>query len=523
MRTVIILSLCIICISAFSVIIYPGCDKGSMSKTPDPGRRLYTEYCQPCHGAEGKGDGPLSYLVYPKPRNFTSGLYKLRSTRADQLPSDQDLFKTVRTGMMGTSMPAFSFLSDDDINTLVAYIKEFDSGFRDEERSLIEVPTPLAYTDALTTRGGQAYIELGCNRCHGNEGRGDGPSAFDLKDAWGYPIYVRDFTQGNYLGGYQPEDLYLRFIAGMGGTPMPSYESSLSYLADSEQELQEILWGLIYYVKGLESEEARDLRVTPPKEGLIKAYRIDNSLLEQTAVDPFDPLWKNADEYHIPVSRIWQTVRDDAGVVNVRVVYNDTRIALQLAWRDQSRNGAAYRIQEFQDAAAVQFSLTPQPGFHGMGSRQNPVDIWFWKATWQLYIDEQKSPDLAYAYRGRTSDATGAGYPEIIGEEKYLAGRRASNLLSRDSILTPVENMNAVGPETVASKSAEKQSVQGKGIWDGEMWHVVFVRDLVTDDDTAVRFTTDDTYWLSFAVWEGSSGDRDGLKKVSTWFKLGFD
>jgi mono/diheme cytochrome c family protein len=523
MRTVMMVMFFIITFSTFLVLVYIGCGKGYYSKTPETGEQLYNEYCQPCHGTDGRGEGPLSYLVYPKPRNFTAGLYKLRSTREDQLPSDEDLFRTIRAGMMGTSMPAFSFLSDAEIESLVGYIKIFDSGFEEEERSPIIIPDRLPYTSALASRGKQAYTELGCIRCHGETGRGDGPSAFDLKDAWGYPIYVRDFTRGNYLGGYQPEDLYLRFIAGMGGTPMPSYESSLSYLAETKEELQEVLWGLIYYVKDLESEQARELRVTPPKDGTIKVGYTDEFVFEKASADPFDPQWSKAEEYHIPVSRIWQTINDDAGFISVKALYTESRIAVQLVWQDRSQNTGGYRVQEFQDAAAVQFSLTPEPGFHGMGSRTNPVDMWFWKAAWQMYVEKQKTSDIALAYNRRASDAATDDFPDIIGEELFLAGRQAGNLLSRDSLFTSVESINSVGPETITSKSADKQAIHGTGKWDGELWRVVFVRDLVVDDETAVRFNTTDTYWLSFAVWDGSAGDRDGLKKVSTWYRLIFD
>lgn len=508
-----------ISLSALIGLMITGCASEPAKET---GEALYAEYCQPCHGADGTGDGQLAYLLYPKPRDLTSGLYKLRSTRDGQLPSDEDIFGTIRAGMQGTSMPSFRFLGDDNIEKIVDYIKTFDPGFEDEPREQIDVPEPLPFSERLVSIGKEAYTELGCHRCHGETGAGDGPSADELTDRWGYPIYVRDFTRGFYIGGYEPENLYLRFVAGMSGTGMPSYEGSLAYLTDDEEELQEMLWGLVHYVKDLESEEARALRVDEPEDGLIHAVKTDVSEKKEL-LDPVSRQWEDAPFFHIPVSRIWQTVHDDAGVVNVKALYNDSSVALLLEWKNEKKAASAMRVQEYQDAAAVQFSLSENPGFHGMGSRENPVDMWFWRASWQMYADEGISPDIRYAYGARASDAEVDDFPEFIDERTFLPGINAGNPVSRYDIETPIESMNAAGPETSTSKPETDQDVDGKGVWDGETWRVVFVRDLETDSNTSVQFNDEDPFWISFAVWDGDAGDRDGLKKVSTWYRLEFE
>src|SRR5262245_32267593 len=40
-------------------------------------RALYEAKCANCHGREGKGDGPAAGLLVVKPRDFTSGKYKV--------------------------------------------------------------------------------------------------------------------------------------------------------------------------------------------------------------------------------------------------------------------------------------------------------------------------------------------------------------------------------------------------------------------------------------------------------------
>ena len=68
------------------------------------GKALYDRKCAGCHGVKGDGNGPAAELLTPRPRDFTSGVYKIRST-VNRVPTDQDIFRTITDGMPGTSMP----------------------------------------------------------------------------------------------------------------------------------------------------------------------------------------------------------------------------------------------------------------------------------------------------------------------------------------------------------------------------------------------------------------------------------
>ena len=198
------------------------------------GALLYRQQCSMCHGPEGKGDGPAAYLLFPKPRDFTMGRFKVRSTSTGQMPADNDLFRTITNGMPGSAMPSFAFLSEADRRILVAFIKTLSVVESEgQQYNLFELrgtPMPIKVgVEPLTTpemkeMGKEVYAKLECWKCHGTTGRGDGPSSDQLLDEKGYPILPNDFTRGIYKGGGTNRDVYLRFTTGMDGTPMPSYE-----------------------------------------------------------------------------------------------------------------------------------------------------------------------------------------------------------------------------------------------------------------------------------------------------------
>ena len=71
------------------------------------GVAIYRAKCATCHGEKGDGQGPASYLLYPRPRNFVVGSFRLRSTPSGKLPADADLVRTIARGIPGTSMPGW--------------------------------------------------------------------------------------------------------------------------------------------------------------------------------------------------------------------------------------------------------------------------------------------------------------------------------------------------------------------------------------------------------------------------------
>jgi mono/diheme cytochrome c family protein len=220
-----------------------------LARASDSG--LYERHCAFCHGPEGRGDGPAAGRLPTPPADFTSANFKLRSTRSGAMPTDDDLLGTITRGVPGTGMPSFAALSADERNRLVASVKEL-SRPREGGPSYFEtrpVPRPIRVppgpraTPALVARGRKLYRELSCASCHGEEGRGNGSSAAELKDYAGRSLHPTDFTLGILKGGADARQLYLRIATGLNGTPMAEYGDDVVTPTDR--------WALVEYLRSL--------------------------------------------------------------------------------------------------------------------------------------------------------------------------------------------------------------------------------------------------------------------------------
>ncbi len=243
-----------------------------------PGKLVYDQHCAACHGAQGDGNGPAAVWLFPKPRNFSGGLFKIQSTPAGSLPSDDDLFRTITRGMPGSSMPSFNYLTEKQRRDAVKYVKYLtatvDPATSKRENHFEKTPAqpppvmppePPATIEALT-KGKEIFAKLQCATCHGETGAGDGPSAPTLKDNWGIPLPPRDFNTGAFRGGHTGRDLYLRIRNGMAGTPMPPFGDDL--ISPDER------WALVLYVQSLRRKDIEVNDILSPPEGNIQVKRV---------------------------------------------------------------------------------------------------------------------------------------------------------------------------------------------------------------------------------------------------------
>jgi mono/diheme cytochrome c family protein len=203
--------------------------RSAAASAPDSrGKQVYDAHCVECHGPEGKGDGPAAHLMTPRPRDFTRGRYKIRSTESGSVPSDEDLLRTVRQGLYASSMPGWQkLLPDDDIRAVVEYVKSFSTRFAAEPPVAIPASATVPSSPQSILRGSAVYEKLQCGKCHGTDGHGTGAAVTSFEDDWAQPLNAADLSEPwTFRGGATSDEIYLRFRSGMSGTPMPSFKDS---------------------------------------------------------------------------------------------------------------------------------------------------------------------------------------------------------------------------------------------------------------------------------------------------------
>src|SRR5438132_884677 len=173
------------------------------------GRELFAYNCAHCHGEHGEGDGYGAPFLVPQPRNFVTAKYKFRTTASGELPTDDDLFRTISRGATGTGMPPWQYLlKESDRWALVDYVKTFSPAFAaaPNRKPMSIAPAPNRNRDV--DNGREVYAKLQCAKCHGTDGRGVGPSAASLLDSGGKYINTRDFTFAtSYRTGFSEREI----------------------------------------------------------------------------------------------------------------------------------------------------------------------------------------------------------------------------------------------------------------------------------------------------------------------------
>ncbi len=111
------------------------------------GKALYHQTCEGCHGGDAQGGrGPALAN-----RNFSHG------------GEDEDIFRTIRTGVPGTQMPSFGALPADEVWKIITYLHSLNSSGAQAHQA---VPGDPAAGEALFWGKG------GCGQCHEVNGRG---------------------------------------------------------------------------------------------------------------------------------------------------------------------------------------------------------------------------------------------------------------------------------------------------------------------------------------------------------------
>jgi mono/diheme cytochrome c family protein len=500
------------------------------------GPQLYSRYCAACHGEDGDGNGPAARFLYPKPRNFREGQFRLVTT-SNQVPSDDDLMRVLERGMPGSAMFPFAHLPKYERRELIAQVRlRVRRGIEDrmtrEAKQFGEQVDPNELAGALSRRTqpgpplavphnlpapgadslarGLALYRKTCVSCHGETGKGDGVQA--QQDEFGIPIRPRDFTRGIFKGGSESDQLYARIMLGAPGTPMPSSSSSLQ-----PAEAGDLINFILSLAQtGISSPD----RVEHHRKRLF-AWWINQPFPDEIS----ESLWAHVAATPIFASPLWWRDYDDPDL-QVQVMHDRKSLAIRLSWRDDTSNVQAIRPQDFPDMAAVQLFKGEREPFLGMGTADGPVDVWLWNAAAQADLERYADVDTAYPnmavdqYPFETSGEGAQAHPTERQPRDFVTAWAAGNLRSDPTHVSPGNNLHAQGFGSLTMRPRASQAVSAQGRRDGDRWVLVLRRPMEAPSDGGLALAPGDRVSVAFALWDGAARDRNGQKLVSIWHDL---
>lgn len=490
-------------------------------------KAIYQLRCAVCHGEEGAGDGPAAEFLSPRPRDFTGGLWKYKSSPGDLPPRDADLAETIRDGLHGTSMPGWSsVLTEQQIAGLVALLKRFDlSGFwapkdaknedfdsegrytKPNARVITEVePTDgqVAYSPESVAKG-KPVFEENCRKCHGEAGRGDLTSGKLLDDDWGERVWPRDLTKPWTWRATQAateaellerkdarrdetiRNIYRRVSIGIRGTPMPAHRATQE--GEEDAITPEDRWHVANYVYSL-----REGATGPGERKVLEALEVAGALpgsAEDAAWSKALPSTFRLVPNIVKDGRLFTPLND---AITVRALYNEREIAflLEVNDRTESRPGGDVVSQLprksekfFPDAVAIQFpkegaySTAPvEKPLYRHGDPKHPTTIWYWNAG---AVEPLVEPSAAL--------------------------------------------FDASGPDAKLVRRTEAQDLSASGQWTQGRWRVVMKRprgDLAQPpaSGTDVVFRKGQFIPVSFANWDGNNGEVGSKHTLTPWYWL---
>jgi mono/diheme cytochrome c family protein len=502
----------------------PGFIKGTNPAKVDPamieaGKKIYFRKCVWCHGVDGAGDGPGADRLWPRPRNFNQGTFKIRHTASGELPlfdptkpvtGQNDLFDTVTHGLPGSGMPPWDgILTEQQRLQVLSFVtmqlikdRKFDD--KTETFTVLDIGNKgaikqIAYSKESIEKGANLFVEKKCIECHGAEGRGDG-NPFNLKDDWGFPIQPANMHKcWNFRGSrqdpYNVHNIFRTFSTGVNGTPMPSFADNTTV---------EERWHIANFVNSVCERDAkgRPLDIDPLTDKPKINFVVPSGFIEgEIPADPNDKKWQDRERRIIGLGgQITHKPRNFVNRIDdlwVRSLYNKNEIAYLFQWDDRSKSRVAPGVtvtpvaeapaktgepdsiaakqntyEVFNDAVAIEFpakwqEITPpeKPRFL-FGEEKRHMDIWKWEADGTL---------KAY---------TGSGWDQPLEER----------------------------PGATATLKLVKGEFQ-----DGR-WTVIMKRALKTEDkDADVQFDTGKYIPTVFFAWDGHNGDA-GLKMAVSAF-----
>ena len=187
--------------TTLAVLLFLAIHSATAAETPakPDGARLYAQRCSACHGAEGRG-GVGVPLALPA---FLSGV------------DDTYLRKTIRHGRPGRVMPAFSQITDAEVEAIVAHIRSWPG----QKTPKTSPPERISGN----ADHGKALYARHCAACHGAHGEGGHGTGVTLSRPRSAPILAPALNNPGFLASASDNLIKTTLLYGREGTPMRSF------------------------------------------------------------------------------------------------------------------------------------------------------------------------------------------------------------------------------------------------------------------------------------------------------------
>jgi DMSO reductase family type II enzyme heme b subunit len=239
--------------------------------------------------------------------------------------------------------------------------------------------------------------------------------------------------------------------------------------------------------------------------------------------DPADAAWKKAPE-HVAKLILQDLVeprllQPSTGEVRVRAITDGSQVAFRLQWADAAQDDLPTEAR-FCDACAVQLpaKIDPTVPAPQMGEPGRPVEITYWNAAWQATVDGRgdtiqdihpRATVDHYPFDAQSLEKDPAAQRAMA--LRYAPARALGNMLAGPRE-TPVQDLIAEGPGTIAAASGRGSTGHGQRTEDG--WAVVLTRKL------PAGLSAQTGSQVAFAVWEGEMEEAGARKMRTGWINL---